>query len=312
MTRNLLVGGALLVGMALLLLLDPAAVAAGWRAAFLSVGAPVFGAVLMLMIARVVETDWSAMAVVAMPLPVLAFFALAIFSAQFASQLPDHLEVWANPVFVAARTLVAVAALWFASSRLAAGASRSFAAVALAVWTVAITPLAYDWMLGGELGHPVSAVGMMLTAEQVGGAGAAVLAFGLGGARLRSDLSWLLIAAALGLSYMIFMDYLIKWYADLPSQVEWYLARGGAMAWLATGALVLGLFGPIATLAFLPGETGRRVAGLQALAGLFLANLWWVGAGRLAALAALLGTAGIGLCSLAFVQYRTRQEARLG
>ena len=309
MIRPWMIGAIGAIGMPLLLPVAPHSVATGWRAAFLTASAPIFGAVLMLMIARVVVTDWSPLAPLTLALPMILLFGLLILPAQFAAEVPDHLRLWASPWAIALRTLIAIAALWFAAARLRGGASRSFAAVALALWTMLITYIAYDWMLGGDPGHPATAVGMMLTVEQVGGACAALLILGHGETKLRRDLSYLLIAAALGLSYMIFMDYLIKWYADLPSQVDWYLKRDHAMALLAAAGLCFGLFGPILALVFARGEQGRRIAGGSALFGLLLINLWWVAADWIAALAALFGLIWVGFWGQALGARRSGEQA---
>jgi len=309
MRRSWIIGAIALVAAALLLLVDPAAVASGWRIAFLTASAPVLGAVLMLLIARVVGADWRAFDPMATATPLMLLFALAILPAQFAADVPANLILWGSPWAIAIRALLAVGALIVVANRLIRGVSVSFAAIALALYAVLVSLIAYDWMLGGDLGHPISSIGMMLTAEQVGGACAALLVLGLGSTGFRRDMSYMQIAMGLALSYMIFMDYLIKWYADLPSEVDWYVARGGPMALVASAALILWLFAPIVSLTVWRDDRGRRIAGACGLAGLWLANLWLVGGGWLAALAGAVVTIAIASWSIAFSRRQMREEA---
>ncbi|WNO52718.1 hypothetical protein [Stakelama saccharophila] len=303
------IGAVALAAALLALLIDPVAVAAGWRAGFLTAGAPVLGAVLMLMIGRVVGADWRPFGVIAAATPIILLAGLPILPAQFASNVPSHLSVWGSPWFIAGRTIAAIGALAFVGLCLVRGASLTFAAVSLALYAVLVSIVAYDWLLGGSLGHPISSIGMILTAEQIGGACAGLLILGLGDSGLRRDMSYMLIAMGLALSYLIFMDYLIKWYADLPSQVDWYLERDNAMSAMAGAALLLGLFGPIISLTLSNGEAGRRVAALCSLLALALINLWFVSGAWLAALVQALVITWMAAWSLALARRRNLQEA---
>lgn len=278
----------------------PREAALGWRVAFLTGGAPLLGAVLLLLIARVVGADWGAFRPLAAPVPLLLVGVLPIVGAQWAAELPDHLRLWANPWAVGVRGLIAVALFAFAARRVA-GASRSFAAVALALYAVLVSPVAFDWLLGMTPGHSVSAAGMMLACAQVGGACAALL-LTQPDARIARDMGGMLVAAALGLSYLAFMDYVIHWYGDLPERVAWYVPRVAVgPSLVAAAALLLGLGVPIVALGVLREPPARRMAGASALAGLFLFNCWWVGGGLLAAAVALLLAAG---CWLAMPRRR--------
>jgi hypothetical protein len=224
--------------------------AAVWRTLFLTASAPAIGAVLLLAIARVTGARWDEVRLppIAMRLTIVGAALLGL--AQVASPPPPHLALWMAPWFVGIRAVLAAALLAFAGARMAAGASTTFAAVTLALYAAVVTPLASDWMLGQVAGHSVSAAGMMLVTEQIGGACALALLLRRGDARLRGDMAGLMIAAMLGLSYLAFMDYLIVWFGNLPARVGFYLVRDtpgqAVLVWLALSA---GLAAPIALLA---------------------------------------------------------------
>jgi hypothetical protein len=298
----LLFGLAILALLGLGLLAGPAALR-GWRALFLLVQAPFAGAVLMLAIGRVTGADWTRFAPLAraawIVAPLAALIGLSTLWAGVpwvyavgVTPLPDGIAWWQNGWMVALRGLVAGGLLGFAGRRLVAGASASFAAVALAVYVALATPIGFDWLLGADPGHTVSSAGMMLAVGQIGAACAVVLLLGWGEVRFRQDMAKLLAAAALGLSYLGFMDYLITWYGNLPTRIGYYAVRGTpAASALAAVALGIGLGGTIAALA-----SGRmRLGGATALAGLALFDIWWVGGDWFDALLAVALAAAVAL-----------------
>jgi hypothetical protein len=254
------------------------------RILFLVASAPVMGSALLTLIAVLTGADWPAGRRAGSWLPVVAIGAVVMGVVQIATPPPPHLALWLHPVAVAARAVAVPAALWLAIGRLGAGRSPTSAGITLALYAVVVTPIASDWMLGQVPSHTVSAAGMMLVCQQVAAATALPLAFGWGGERERQDLAKLMVAAGLGLGYLIFMDYLIVWFGNLPAHVGFYSERGGLAA---IAALLLGWAVPIALLA-----TGaprlRRHAGVAVLAASFVADAWWVGGGVLAAALALL------------------------
>jgi hypothetical protein len=277
------------IGFAVIVIVAPTAAAAGWRLAFVTAAAPFAGAVLMLLIARLVGARWTRFEPLALAAPILVLGAIGIGVIQIAAPPPAHLGLWQQPVAVGIRAVIAAAALAWAGRRIMGGAGATFAAIALAVYAVVATGIGSDWLLGGSPGHAVSAIGMMLFAQEMGAACALVLLLGWGDDRFRRDMGMLLIATGLGLSYMIFMDYLILWYGDLPARVGWYVDRATAIYDIIVAmALVCGLAVPIAAQALIGGDKGRRIAGAAALLGLVLINLWWIAAGILALIAALL------------------------
>ena len=261
--------------------------AAAWQILTISLAAPIMGSVLLLAIARLTGAGWDVLRVPArwaVLLPAVALLGIA----QLASPPPPHLETWLAWWAVALRGLVAGGAFAFAASRLLHGGGETLAGVTLALYAALVTPIASDWMLGQAPGHPVSAVGMMMFVESIGTAAALPLALGLGDLPFRRDMAKLGVAAALGLAYLAYMDFLIVWFGNVPARVGFYLERGTpAMSLLASGALLVGLAAPIASLSLVGGERGQRIAGVTLLAGAVLFNIWWVAGGLLGSLLGL-------------------------
>lgn len=293
MTRIPLIGLIVaIVGFVIVLLVAPQAAAAGWRLAFVVAGAPIAGAVVLLLIARLVGARWDAFDPLAAAAPLLVIGAVGIGVVQIATPAPHHLGAWQSPLFVGIRAVIATAALAWAGARVRRGASATFAGIALTLYAIVSTAIGSDWLLGSSAGHSVSAIGMMIATQEIGGACAVVLIAGWGSERFRRDMGMLLIAAGLGLSYMIFMDYLIIWYGDLPAKVGWYTSRATPLLDAVVAvALICGLFVPIGAQWWIGGRRGQRVAGVSALFGLALIDLWWVGADLIAIAAALCAAA---------------------
>lgn len=268
-----------------------------WRVLFLTASAPLIGGVLLAAIGRVTGAQWS----VALSPPGatrLTIVGAALLGfAQMATALPPHLAIWMSPLLVGVRAVIACGVLAFAGVRLAGGASETFAAVTLALYAVFVTPVAMDWLLGEVPGHSVSSAGMIVFVEQIAGACACALVLARGTPRFRADMAKLMIAAALGLGYLIFMDYVILWFGNLPSRVGFYVARSTPAAAVAVWlALIAGLVLPVAGLVLQPGRRGERIAGTSVLVALFVVNGWWVGGG---VVMWLLAAAGLGLMAAA-------------
>lgn len=271
--------------------------AAAWRALFLFASAPVIGAALFALIGRVTGARWPAAEASIRWLPIGAAGAALLGVAQIAAPAPPHLSLWLDPVVVGLRGALVVAALWGAMRLVARTDSTTPAAVTLAIYAALVTPIASDWLLGDVPGHPVSAAGMMLVCQQVAGAAAWPLALGQGSERERQDLSRLMVAAALGLGYLLFMDYLIVWFGNLPERVGFYVERSDGLAPLPL-VVALGLgWGAAIALLSLGGEWGRRGAGASVLVALLLIDLWWVAAGVVATALVIGGVLVAGLAA---------------
>jgi len=265
------------------------ALADAYRIAFLLLAAPAIGGVLLAAIGRVTGADWRAALLPPLAMRLVIVGAGGLGLAQAAHPAPHHLAVWMHPAAVGARAILFAGLLAFAGARLARGATRTFAAVTLALYAAVVTPVASDWLLGQDPGHAVSAAGMMLFVWQIAAATALVLLRRAGDGRFRGDMAKLTVAAALGLGYLAYMDYLILWFGNLPSRVGFYAARngwaGGAAVW---SALLLGLALPIAVLAT---RRDARIAGSSVLLALAAFAMWWIGGGMAGLVAGLAAVA---------------------
>jgi len=162
-----------------------------------------------------------------------------------------------------------------------------------------VSVMGYDWLLGVAPAQPESAVPMVLAVMQIGGAAALACAVGLGTATQRRDLAYLLVACGLGLSYFLYIDFVIVWFGNLPEHVGWYVDRRIPPAAVLPGmALLLGLLAPILLVGLGRHDVARGWAGRLALVALGLIAVWivagpggWIGIG--AALAATLAIGGL-------------------
>lgn len=267
---------------AILLLIAWPGALGGWRAAFLALGSVPAGAVMLLLIARVVGADWDG---ALLPLAGRVWLLLPAFVPlvieQAITPLPDHLHLWLSWPLFALRGAIAIAFWWWMARLLARGRPGVLGAgLALVAHGVIDTIVGTDWLLGTSPGQPESAVAMVMAAMQLVAATGAACLLCVGSERLRRDLSFLLIAGALALPYLLFMDFLIVWYGDLPSRIGWYVTRNLA-PWVVVPAtaLILGLFLPIAAIALIRSGRARSFAGGSALAALMMVALWQEGPG---------------------------------
>lgn len=200
---------------------------------------------------------------------------------------------------------------WTEPGRRAPG---SGVAVALILVSLAVAMLSVDWMMSPEPEF-VSTIYPMLeaSAEAVGALSLALLAITLAapvqripggepGVPLGEDVANVLFGFLLTWAYMAFMQYLIVWAADLPSEIGWYLRRNNGGWELVLWLMLLLHLVPGAGL-MVP-RVKRSRAGLLALAAAMLAGhavdvLWrivpagpgpgWVALGPILLLGALWG-----------------------
>lgn len=295
-----------MVVLAGLAIVAPRAAADGWRAAFLLLSAPPLGAVALLLVARLVGADWDAALTPLLPaVPWLALLAVPVAIGQALFHWPDgHLHVWLSPPLFVMRSAIALAFWSWLALRLRRGRVAQPGPMLFAHGLV-VSVMGYDWLLGAAPAQPQSAVPMVLATMQIGGAAALACAAGWGGEVQRRDLAYLLLAAALGLAYLLYMDFVIVWFGNLPEHVEWYVDRQALPAVLLPGlAVAVGLVTPVLLVGIVRGDAARRWAGVAALAGLGLVADWFVAGGvgwlaLLAALAAVLALGAIGREALA-------------
>lgn len=291
------VGAALLAWIAIV---DPRAAADGWRATFLLLSAVPVGAVVLLLIARVVGADWAAaLRPLLWPMPWLGVLLIPVVVGQTLFHWPaGHLHAWLSPPAFAIRAAAALL-FWAWTARALARRPSVPAGPLLLAHGLVVSIMGYDWLLGVMPGQPNSAAPMILAVMQIGGAAAFACAAGLGTPAQRRDLAYLVVASALGLAYLLYVDFAIVWFGNLPAHVGWYAQRGIMPAALLPGlALALGLLGPILLVGIGRDEAARRRAGLLALLALWLTTVWVAAGpagwwGLLAAFAGILAAGGL-------------------
>jgi hypothetical protein len=267
----LLGGSALALGV---LLLAPRAAAVGWLAGFVVAGAVPLGATAWLLIARLTGGAWAPpLLPLARATPWLFPAALPLAFASFALAPPAHLRLYLSPPLLIARDVAAVALLAWAGRRIER-LSVTAAALLLVAYAIIVTMLGCDWLLVVEPGHSATVAGMLLAVVQLlAGIGAALL-LGHGTHAARADLGKLLVAPVLALVYMLYVDWLIVWYGNLPEHVGWYVdrLRGGWIAVPFVGA------GAVPATIWAVATDRLRLAGGIALAGMAVGMTWWIGA----------------------------------
>lgn len=283
-----------LVGCAIGLFIDMRAVGAAWLfATFLALGLSA-GALSLLLTGRLTGGAWiGALEPVLRPMAAMVpLIGVAFVSLLF---LMPVLYPWAAGgahdqlvgLFYLNRPLLVLRlVLAFAGWSLAAfvivdipGArGQVFAALALVFHVIMTTFLAYDWMLALQPAFTSSAFGafacilFLMSALCLG----ALLA-PLEDKPLR-DVAGLIIAAALAVIYIGFMQFLIIWYGNLPETAKFYLDRSGPAATpVLVAALVVGGLLPIALLlssAARRSQARVRFAGACGLVGIALHWGW--------------------------------------
>lgn len=181
----------------------------------------------------------------------LPFLIAATHIFPWIAQAPAPSRQWyLNYPALAART-VACIVVWAAGRWLAGRAP----ALCLILWLFACGVFANDWIVSLQPEWRSSAIGLVAAVGQlcVAMAIAIVVVTGrAGGARaesVRHDLAGLLVALCLGWAYLVGIDYLTAWMADLPYETVWYLPRTrGAWAGVAVAALLLHLVIPCGLL----------------------------------------------------------------
>jgi hypothetical protein len=286
-----LAGGAVC---ALGLPIDPEAVLRGWLAGWAFwIGFPV-GALMLLLAHDLTGGRWGNAAkaplkalATTLPVAALAFVPILLsLPLLYPWARPEEAEKLSNTFYLNTPFFLGRAAFYFAAWALLAvlaGRGTPFAAPGLIVMGVTATFASFDWLMSIEPDWGSSIYGMLVIS---GALLAALAAATLAAAALRPvgenprrDLGSLLIAAILLWAYLSFMQFLIVWEADLPSEITWYLKRlDGGWGWAAL-AVVLAQ-GLLPFLALLWPRIKRSRRGLAAVCVLLLAahllESWWL------------------------------------
>jgi hypothetical protein len=208
-----------------------------------------------------------------------------------ASNLPA-----AQALYFAGPWLLARLALYFAiwivlATSLARARAERRAAVAAGtavLYVLTATLFAVDWLASSRPASIDTIVGFVLVAGELTAALAfAILILALrspavprgAAADRRQDLGNLLLSAAAFYAYVLVMQLLIIWSANLPREIDWYVARGGALGVTAAVGLTLTHSVAIALLCSRRVKRSRRALAATAvlvLAGHLFATYWWL------------------------------------
>jgi hypothetical protein len=193
-------------------------------------------------------------------------------------------HVYLNAPFLAARTIVSIAAWTWMAKKLrdaAPGAPRvRWGAAFMAVFGVTYSAASVDWLQSLEP-HWFSTAFSIVTLAGLalsGVAAAIVLA-----AHLRRSGAWqgvlhadhvhdlakLLFGFSLFWSYVQYSQYMLIWYTNLPEETGWYAVRLQGM-WWSTGALSFALNGVVPFVLLLFRRVRRSETALVRIAGLVL------------------------------------------
>ena len=306
----------------------------GWLAAWAFwAGVPV-GAVMLLMLMRVVPGAWSealapAAGVVALLVPLVALAWLPVAfglgtlyrwteatpeTAFRAAYLTQWFALTRSGVFLAACVVLAalLVARWPGRRALAIGA--------LVVFVPVHTLIAFDWLMSLDPAFHSSGFGLYVLSIQTTAALAVLIAARLlaTGERDFGPLGALLLTALLLWGYFAFMQFLIIWSDNLPPGAAWYGRRAsGGWGWVFPAVALLHAV-PMAALLFRPVRAARgALLGCCAavLAGKALETAWLVlpeFPAQVPTFAfALLAFLGLGALGLAVAPLAGRAAARL-
>ena len=310
-----LVGALAFLAWAVAAVAAPAPALQGWLVGFVFVSSLSLGALAIVLIHRLTAGRWGGafapeLAPAAQLTPLLLVFVLPVllglgliypWAHTPATIKPDVRRLFLNPVLFWVVSLVALggwSVIALSLHRLEGPRGRLGAGLALVFHALAVSAVGVDWVLSVRPGWTSSDFGMGFAVQQ--------LMAGFGFAALQGrrrapdaasgDLSGLLLATLIGLTYLEFMSYLVVWYGDRPPLDAWYIPRASP-AW--RGFVWLSLASEIAALACL--ALRRRIgthralawAGAAALLGLFSYQTWL--------LAPALGGACLGPAALALL-----------
>jgi hypothetical protein len=265
-----------------------------WLAAFVWATMFPVGALTLLVVHRLTGGDWGyALAPVLEPaaraiLPVAVIsIPILIFSGSIYRWMSPDFPANVSRVYMssgpyAARTIFALlfwsAFAWFPSLR----ATAVGAAVCLLGLAIITNMVPVDWVVSAQPGFYSTAYGFGFGIEQVLAALALCALIGVQGAEPQrcADLAAMIIAGLLGVTYFVFVQFLIIWYGDLPKRVFWYVVRSSG-PWPAIAAIAF-IVGDGAPFLFLLNQKVRRsrsalrIVGAGIVLGIVLHIVWEV------------------------------------
>jgi len=313
--RHLLIGAGSVLCAAVLLsaLRWPQDALAGWLAAAVAATSVPAGALVLIMMMRLIPGAWGEVlrlgceaGVLLTPVAALTFvplfFGLGALYPWVARAAPSAFaEAWLSGPGYVIRTLVWFGYLGgFAWLMIARRRTAVAAAVALVAMPVLAHLVSVDWLMSRDPEFASSAFGLQILSIMITIAFCAVLLLrhAAGARPIRTGVPGaLLLTLLLIWAYLNFMAYLIVWSGNLPPGVAWYRMRNGLWADALLIASILG-GGPLLLLLLAP---VRRSAWLlawlaaAALVGKLIELLWFAvpPQGMLAGLFGILAVAGI-------------------
>ncbi len=275
----------------------PRYAAAGWLIAFVYLSAIPLGSLYLLMIQAVtgggwglgLRAPWRAASLIVLPIGVLfipVLIGIPVLYAWFGGNphvSPSVAGYYLNwPLYVvrSAVGFIGWSVLALVLPRLESRAAALMSAIGLVFTGVMITVLAVDWILSAEPVFMSTSFGVSIFVMQLFAALAFTALFAPGDldARDTRELGALLLAAALGLTYLDFMALLVIWYGDLPDKVDWLLQRTFyPWAALFMAAFTLGAVAPVVALMsqrVRASRVAQRAVGVSILVALALYSAW--------------------------------------
>jgi hypothetical protein len=176
---------------------------------------------------------------------------------------------------------------WQPQGSARAQAPRATAALGFVLYALTATFSAVDWIMSLTPEWHSTVFGLLIGVGQVMSALSLAI---IVGARLAlradparagrfHDLGKLMLALVLLWAYLAFMQFLIMWIEDLPSDIGWYLPRTQT-SWSALGLFLAATHFVLPFLILLSREVKRRPGLLAAVAGLMmlacLADAYWL------------------------------------
>ncbi len=268
---------------------------AGWLAAAIAFGAVPAGALVLLMMMRLIPGAWGEQLrltgeAAALLVPVAALLFLPVLLGltmlyPWMHQAPDtgFQRFWLAPL-----PFVAASLLWFAAqfdlARRMRARRRSLATAALGVMAMPVLAfiVATLWLMSLDPAFASSAIGLQFLLILVTIAFAALVLARLTAGRMPlrpGVLGGLLLTLSLLGTYFQFLPFFITWSGNLASDAGWYALRASS-GWQAAAA-IFGLLGgwPAAAMLFAGVRRSRKwllVASASMLAGKLLEIAWFI------------------------------------
>lgn len=267
---------------------------AGWLVGAVVFGAVPAGALVLLMMMRLIPGAWGEQlrlsgeaAMLVLPVAVLAFVPVllgmaALYPWMHAAPTTGFQRFWLSPPAYVACTVAWFAAQWLLALRLR---QRRATVVTSAIGLMLLPPLSFlvaiEWLMSFDAAFGSSVFGLQLLLAQVTIGFAAMVLLRLASGRPPPRLEvigGLVLMLALMDAYFQFLPFFIGWSDNLPDNVHWYMVRTAQGWWLAPWMFGALCAAPLLTMLF--GGARRNPRLLYAAAACLLlgkiAELGWV------------------------------------